>query len=270
MSIRTMTPEDLELVLLWAADEGWNPGLEDAQAFLAADPDGFLIKTVDGKPAAALSVVNHDAHNAFLGLYICVPELRGRGLGFELWNAGIAHAGSRCIGLDGVPEQVANYQKSGFTPAGMTTRFTGTSPVSPKPLVATPVSIDELLREDAKMAGFERDQFGRSWFTDTQSRQTFVLSDTCFATARQCQVGVKIGPLYAQTSTEVDTLLAAIAARYPNQTLILDVPDTSHELQRYLRRANFQPAFETLRMYRGTAPQAELPAFSATATLELG
>ena len=27
----------------WAADEGWNPGNTDMQAFFATDPGGFLI-----------------------------------------------------------------------------------------------------------------------------------------------------------------------------------------------------------------------------------
>ena len=63
--IRPMTVTELELVLDWAADEGWNPGLDDAAAFYAADPAGFLIKEVDGQPVAAISVVNASVVNLF-------------------------------------------------------------------------------------------------------------------------------------------------------------------------------------------------------------
>ena len=71
---RRMTLADLETVLEWAADEGWNPGVEDAEAFLAADPEGFFVTEDDGVPVAAISVVNHSPDFAFLGLYLCRPS----------------------------------------------------------------------------------------------------------------------------------------------------------------------------------------------------
>lgn len=39
--IRTMNREEINLAIAWAALEGWNPGLSDADCFYAADPDGF-------------------------------------------------------------------------------------------------------------------------------------------------------------------------------------------------------------------------------------
>ncbi len=36
--IRTMALDDLALAVDWAAAEGWNPGVDDARAFMAADP----------------------------------------------------------------------------------------------------------------------------------------------------------------------------------------------------------------------------------------
>jgi hypothetical protein len=41
-SVEQMTRDDVGLALEWAANEGWNPGLHDAEAFLAADPRGVL------------------------------------------------------------------------------------------------------------------------------------------------------------------------------------------------------------------------------------
>jgi len=100
-----MNISDVELVLDWAAEEGWNPGPEDAAAFHAADPEGLLIAEVAGEPVAAISVVNHSASFAYLGLYLCRPAWRGRGIGRALWLEGLAHAGGRTVGLDGVAAQ---------------------------------------------------------------------------------------------------------------------------------------------------------------------
>ncbi len=126
MTVRQMSLAELELIIDYAADEDWNPGLEDASAFYAADPDGFFLKEVGSQPAAAVSVVNHSDDFVFPGLYLCRPEFRGRGHGLEVWRAGVTHAGNRCIGLDGVPDQQANYARSGFSRQGRTIRYRGT------------------------------------------------------------------------------------------------------------------------------------------------
>ena len=75
-----LSQEKVALLLQWAEDEGWNPGLDDAVAFHAADPLGFFALEVGGEMVAAISVVKQDASHAFLGLYICKPEYRGKGL----------------------------------------------------------------------------------------------------------------------------------------------------------------------------------------------
>ena len=88
--------------------------MRDAECFATVDPQGFLIGELDGTAAATISCVNYDDCFAFLGFYIVRPDLRGHGYGLRIWNAAMAHAGARTVGLDGVVAQQANYQKSGF------------------------------------------------------------------------------------------------------------------------------------------------------------
>ena len=114
LSIRTMRPDEISIAVNWAAAEGWNPGLADDACFAAVDPEGFLIGELDGAPAATVSCVNYSASFAFLGFYIVREDLRGRGYGLRIWDAAVAHAGPRVIGLDGVVAQQQNYRKSGF------------------------------------------------------------------------------------------------------------------------------------------------------------
>ena len=109
----------------WAAAEGWNPGLADAECFARVDPGGFLIGEVDGEPVAVVSAVNYDDHFAFLGFFIVRPELRGHSYGLQVSQAALAHAGSRTMGLDGVVEQQDNYAKSGFARAYNNIRYGG-------------------------------------------------------------------------------------------------------------------------------------------------
>ena len=126
LRIRPMRPDEISIAVNWAAAEGWNPGLVDDACFAAADPEGFFIGELDGAPAATVSCVNYGASFAFLGFYIVREDLRGRGYGLRIWNAAIAHAGPRVIGLDGVTAQQQNYRRSGFELAYANVRYGGT------------------------------------------------------------------------------------------------------------------------------------------------
>lgn len=40
--IRCINYEELAIPLRWAKEEGWQPALDDAKHFYAADPNGFF------------------------------------------------------------------------------------------------------------------------------------------------------------------------------------------------------------------------------------
>ncbi len=128
-TIRTLALEEVELLVDWAAAEGWNPGLGDALTFQAADPEGFIGAFVDGEMVAGISAVAYGDDFGFIGLYICRPDRRGEGHGKAVWDAGMARLGYRTIGLDGVVEQQANYRSMGFAPVYRTIRFVGSPDV---------------------------------------------------------------------------------------------------------------------------------------------
>lgn len=272
---RPMDRAELQLVLDWAAAEGWNPGLRDAAAFHAADPEGFFLALVDGVPVAAVSVVNHDAQNAFLGLYICVPERRGQGYGLATWTAALAHAGDRSIGLDGVPDQQANYAASGFVKTGSSMRHEGRVPARLSPDARAMVSDDlpALTALDAAATGFARPRFLAAWLTEEDGRGSRVLQrgDAVqgFATWRACGTGTKIGPVIAPDAPAALDLIADIAALRPDGPLIVDVPEANTALRTALTEAGFTVPFVTARMYRGAVPETGA-SLQAIATMELG
>jgi hypothetical protein len=125
LHIRPMTRADLDVAVEWAAQEGWNPGLADAECFHAADPAGFLLGSLGAEPAGCISVVTYGAAFAFLGFYIVKPEIRGNGHGLALWQAGLARLDRHVVGLDGVIAQQHNYRRSGFVLAHRNIRFGG-------------------------------------------------------------------------------------------------------------------------------------------------
>jgi GNAT superfamily N-acetyltransferase len=125
LSVSKMTENELGLALDWAADEGWNPGLFDAENFAAADPNGFFLGRLRGEPVGCVSAVAYDERFGFLGLYLVKAPYRGRGFGLKLWREAMDYLGGRKIGLDGVVAPQDNYRKSGFKLAYRNIRHEG-------------------------------------------------------------------------------------------------------------------------------------------------
>ncbi len=281
LAIRPMRRADLDIAIDWAAAEGWNPGLDDAAPFFAADPDGYLMGFIDEQPVACISVVAYGDAYGFLGLYICRPEFRGKGHGWALWQAGMARLGTRTIGLDGVIAQQANYAKSGFVLAHRNVRYGGTAgahevadmrivelvPSRPMGLAGSIVAYDRALQ-----AG-PRETFLRSWFMPPGRRTlAFVEANSIcgYGCVRQCRAGYKIGPLFADTPDIAERLFAGLTGRLHGAQIYLDVPEPNAEAVALARRHGLEPVFETARMYRGPAPALPLVRIFGITTFELG
>ena len=114
LDIRALTRSEFDTAIEWAANEGWNPGLDDGDPFHGADPAGFIGGWRDERLIACISAIRYGADFGFIGFYLCRPEFRGQGYGLQVWQAGMAHLSGRTIGLDGVVDQQENYRKSGF------------------------------------------------------------------------------------------------------------------------------------------------------------
>ncbi len=265
-----MTLPELERALSWAAAEGWNPGLADARAFYAADPAGFLMGWLDDTPIAAISAVRHSDSFGFLGLYVCLPEFRGQGYGWQIWQAAMQLFGSRTIGLDGVLEQQANYAKSGFALAHNSQRYVGL--IDGGPIDGFTVgNVAEMVERDARISGLSRPRYMQSWFTDCDTRHT-LSKGAALGTIRQCGSGYKIGPLYAPDAEAAEGLVRALVSRAGADGVEVSVDAPSHNLpaNEMCKRLGLTPVFATARMYKG----ADMPKTNATefgiTTMELG
>lgn len=271
-SFRNATLAELAMVLDWAASEGWNPGIDDAAAFFAADPKGFFIaEDASGEILAAISVVNHSDEFAFLGLYIVRPEQRGKGIGLGLWQHALRHAGGRTVGLDGVEAQQQNYAVSGFALAGSTTRFSGAidGKADSEIRKAGPQDVLWMIEKEATASGATKPKYLTAWFAPTATRVSLVLKETsAFCTVRQCRSGFKIGPLLAKTSEDAHRLIAHAGSVFEGPAM-LDVPESSSALQALCQNLQLEAGFKTARMYRGPFATRSHPCFAVT-SLELG
>ena len=277
-SIRVMRADEMPMLLDWAAAEGWNPGLHDGPCFHAADTHGFLLGLSDGEPAATISVVKYGNDFGFLGFYIVKPELRGRGLGWRIWQAGMATLSGRNVGLDGVVAQQDNYRKSGFTLAWRNIRHEGVGGGAPAgdarivPLRALPfASVQEY---DQAFFPADRSAFLRCWIRQPGSTAlAWVDAGTVrgYGVLRPCRNGFKVGPLFADDAEIADSLFTALkAGTGAHDKVYLDTPETNPHAVALATRHGMSPMFETARMYTGPVPSLPMARLFGVTSFELG
>ncbi len=270
--------DDVARMAEWANDEGWNPGNTDVQAFFAMDPGAFHIGRLDGKPVACISVVKYGTGFGFLGFYIARPEVRGKGYGIQVWNAGMKRLAGRNVGLEGVVAQQHNYRKSGFSTAWNTVRHEGAPAPAVPPagvtlLDARSVPFDRLAAYDRRFFPEARDSFLGPWIGLPERSALVAVRDGAlagFGVVRACRTSSRVGPLYAASPDIAQALLSALAAKAGAKALAVDIPDNNKAALEMAERAGLKPAFETARMYTGAVPQIDRDGLFGITSLELG
>jgi hypothetical protein len=68
--VKKLKQIDLEILISWAANEGWNPGKHDAKVIWDTDPNGFYGCFFEDKLIAGGSIVSYNREFGFMGLFI--------------------------------------------------------------------------------------------------------------------------------------------------------------------------------------------------------
>lgn len=277
-TIRTMTRPDLDLALSWAKQEGWRPGVYDADHFYQTDPDGFFMGFIGDQPIGCISGVKYGDDYGFIGLYIVRPEWRGQGYGLQLWQTAMTTLQGRNIGLDGVIAQQPNYQKSGFRIAYRHVRYQGchNRPASSDAdiVAADSVSFETLLAYDRRYFAADRSVFLQSWLKQQQGAALVLRTADGvmgYGVIRACDGGYRIGPLFAERQSVAERLLDALLAQIPpGSDFFIDIPEPNRHAVDLVNARNLQAVFETARMYTRQDPVANLDTVYAITSLELG
>jgi GNAT superfamily N-acetyltransferase len=265
-----------ETAIAWAATEGWNPGLDDGERYLAADPGSFLAAKHNGEIVASVSCALYGNAYAFIGFYIVRADLRGRGIGRPLFDRALARAGSRVVGLDAVVEQEATYVCAGFATSHRNVRWRtlggGERPGGLGELATVP--FDELVTFDAAIFGAERERFLRAWIERPPGHALACVREGSlagYAVLRPCRVGAKIGPLFADDVEAADALLTGLlAAAGPDTEVFMDMPAANPNADHLRAAREMESPFETARMYLNGRPPEDLRRVFGVTTLEFG
>jgi hypothetical protein len=286
LRFRSLLRPELDQLVEWAAGEGWNPGLDDAEVFWATDPDGFIAAELDGEFVGGGSVVSYGGEYGFMGFFIVRPGLRQQGLGAPLWFhrrdvlRGRLHPGA-AIEMDGVFTMQPFYARGGFEFQHRDLRFEGRAQaVRPAggPLAGELRPVAELPFEEVE--GFDREHFPapRPAFLEMWIRRPgghalgFVGPDGLMGlgVSRPCRRGHKIGPLFARTPAVADHLFSALCERIEGEDVQIDVPEPNAAAVSLARAHGMREVFGCARMTLGSPPVLPLQQIFGVTSFELG
>lgn len=277
LAVRPMRRKEMDWAIERAAAEGWNPGLHDSSCFFDTDPEAFLIGTLRGAPVGCISAVSYGENFGFIGFYIVVPELRGRGYGLSLWNGAMDRLKGRNIGLDGVIGQQQSYRRSGFRLAYRNIRYQGRPAGSARgernllPLEDVPRDLVE--RYDLLCFPGPRKRFLDGWLSMPESRGVACMEGgkpAGYGVIRKCRRGYKIGPLFADDPDRAEAILLSLSSFLGDAVIYLDVPEKNARAKAIAEKLGMEKTFETARMYTGPDPEVDIDRVFGVTTFELG
>ena len=281
MSIRRMTRGELDTLVEWAAREGWNPGLDDAEVFWDTDPEGFVAAEIGGELAGGGSIVAYERRYGFMGFFIMRREYRGRGLGDRLWNERKRLLLARldadaCIAMDGVFDMQEYYARGGFRFVCRDLRFEGRGMEAAQPagvVEARSLPFEPIEACDRRYFPAPRSRFLREWIRRPGGHALAALEGDRvrgYAVMRPCRIGHKIGPLFAANAEIAERLFVALASRVPDEPIFLDVPEINREALALAARHGMKEVFGCARMVLGPIPKLPDAEIFGVTSFELG
>jgi len=88
---------------------------------------------------------------------------------------------------------------------------------------------------------------------------------------RRCELGWKVGPLFANDEAVAERLYAALTTRVAaDEPVYLDIPEINTAAMGLAARHGMRQVFGTARMYTGPSPAIALERVFGVTTFELG
>lgn len=277
---RNATRNEFDIAVSWAAAEGWNPGLDDADIFWETDPEGFVVAEKEGEIVGTGSIVSYGGFG-FMGFFIVKKELRGQGIGTRFWNWRKEVLRKRLgpgavIGMDGVLDMQHFYARGGFSFQHRNLRMEGVGHSSQPAENLSELSMvpyEMVAAVDKCCFGFDRERFLKRWIAPKHGLAIGAFDGEHllgYGVVRECARGYKIGPLFAQTSKAAESIFLALSDRAAGEPIFLDIPENNFAALAIAYKYGMKKVFACARMHDGLAPKLPWDNVYGVTTFELG
>jgi GNAT superfamily N-acetyltransferase len=282
--IRPMTRPELDVVLDWADQEGWNPGLADADVFWRIDRSGLWAIDVDGVLVGSGATIAHGSHHVVIGLVHVRPEHRRQGIATRTFPWLVDGALSRMpagttVGLD-VPDHLHDLaERFGFRPVRRVARMVGRAidvrrgahAGEVRSLASVPV--DAVVAYDGAHVGAMRRDLLETWIHPAGGFSLGVFEGRALrgmAVMRPARRGYRIGPLFADDADIAEELMGSLSRLVLGHTITLDVPTDNPQVLALAQRHGLSETTSVVHLELGDVAPAPEGSVYAVTSIEIG
>ncbi|WP_167618265.1 GNAT family N-acetyltransferase [Maribellus sediminis] len=265
VSLRRLSPEDIDEALKLSDAEKWNQTEED-WSFLINSSDNICLAAVEGgKVVGTATAIIYNNKVAWVGMVLVDKNFRGRGISKDLLSAlfeKLEHCNS--VKLDATPEGRPVYEKFGFReeykilrmihPTGQLTDFP-TKVMNPAPIsdddLQNIVAYDQIVfgANRKKLIEFlYRENHGNSWMMKAAEQiEGFVLG-------REGALFYQVGPVSATSNEIGKALIQKSLMELKSKPVVIDVLEDKTELISWLNDLGFIVQRPFYRMFQNENP----------------
>ena len=265
LNIRQMALSDIPFAMRMVEMAGWNQIPADWSRLLKVAPGSCFLAEWEGQPAGTATAVRYGTDCAWIGMVLVDPSFRRRGIGMGLIGHCIAYLkglGVRTIKLDATDEGRAVYLKQGFVDEYGTLRYLGElKPPRPRSagIMIGPAGQE---RHAAVLEMLDVATFGAhrinllNVLVEQQPDLVLVARDgdlvVGYGMARPGRLHGYIGPVVAERMDIAQRLVAELASRLDQLTVLVDTTALNQSWCDWLAGSGLQLQRRLTRMYLGT------------------
>lgn len=280
LSITPMDRKEADILAVWAADEGWNPGKSDIAIAWDTDPEGFIALRRGSDLIGGGTIMSYDGLFGFMGLFIVRRDQRGRGFGAHLWRYRLRRLQDRLepgapIGMDGVLAMKPFYERGGFVFAHNDVRYQGiadgTMDPAVRPIDSSMFATVETF--DRSHVPAPRASFLHRWIFQRGSHALALNQNgqmVGYGVARPALTGYKLGPVFAKRAAIAERLILSLMACIPGEQVQLDVPEPNQSATSLAEKFGLKEVFGCAHLYHGHTPDLPVGNIFGVTSFEFG
>ena len=263
--IRSIKLDDVESCISLSATEGWNQTEKDWK-LLIGNPRNICLLAQKGKRVLGSgTAMNYSNDIAWIGMILVDKEFRGQGISKMILKDLIVQLHPyHSVKLDATPAGQSVYEKFNFTYEFLIHRMTTPSVVpfpifhtELKPLAIQWSDIPEIIALDRLIFGADRTTLVHFLFKEYTKRAWCIKrngSIVAFAFGRHGRKFDQIGPVFANSQKEAQTLITYILQGFRGKQVVMDILADKSDLVNWLISIGFSVERNFVRMYLNSNP----------------
>lgn len=266
ISLRRMTPADLDFGMRLKDAAGWNQTPADWRRLLALNPEGCFVALADGVRAGTVTGLPYGTMG-WVGMMLVDPDQRRLGIGRALLKRILRSLGEErgcsSVRLDATPLGKTLYDTEGFKDEyRLERRLRSPAPAEAPPLPAVADrDLPAILELDHEAFGYDRSALLRALLGELPSFAAAAWGKDGrldgYLLARPGTRADFLGPWVARDAGTAEALLRAAVAALATRPLFVDAVLPNPAAADIAARLGFVPQREFIRMGRGGLPYRE-------------